>query len=183
MRRVNATGGTVDLAMGIIDGTHVLHLLIFQDFHFIFAVLLFFQPNPPTKIGMRFSCLYIHEAVWKFFFVCLWYETGSDGADEGQHGEDAIHQGQVTLSLHKIISKVGTRKVSSMIHSARPTVSPVVNIVFAWKLFCFEKRGRTDDMCKNNDHYRPWLWVGLVDQHREISKKMHLVYFKIYLIF
>ena len=24
--------------------------------------------------------------------------------------------------------------------------------------------GRTDDMCRNNDHYRPWLWVGLVDQ-------------------
>ena len=22
----------------------------------------------------------------------------------------------------------------------------------------------TDDMCKNNDHYRPGLWVGLVDQ-------------------
>ena len=24
--------------------------------------------------------------------------------------------------------------------------------------------GRTDGMCKNNDHYRPWLWVGRVDQ-------------------
>ena len=24
--------------------------------------------------------------------------------------------------------------------------------------------GRTNDMCKNNDHYRSWLWVGLVDQ-------------------
>ena len=38
----------------------------------------------------------------------------------------------------------------------------------AWHLFCFEKwqrtDGRTEDMCKNNDHYRPWLWVGLVDQ-------------------
>ena len=22
----------------------------------------------------------------------------------------------------------------------------------------------TDDMCENNDHYRPWLWAGLVDQ-------------------
>ena len=26
-----------------------------------------------------------------------------------------------------------------MIHSAKPTVSPVVNIVFAWKLFCFAR--------------------------------------------
>ena len=42
-----------------------------------------------------------------------------------------------------------TRQVSSMIHSARPTVSPVTNIVFAWNLFCFEKWGRTDDMWKN----------------------------------
>ena len=53
-----------------------------------------------------------------------------------------------------------------MIHSARPTVSPVANIVFA--LFCFARfvvflffldlkseDGRTDDMCKNNDPYRP----------------------------
>ena len=32
-----------------------------------------------------------------------------------------------------------TRKVSSMIHSARPTVSPVENIVFAWNLFCFAR--------------------------------------------
>ena len=38
-------------------------------------------------------------------------------------------------------------------------------------LFCFaifEKWGRTDErtdnMCKNNDHYRPALWVGRVDQ-------------------
>ena len=37
----------------------------------------------------------------------------------------------------------GTRQVSSMIHSARPTVSPVANIVFVWYLFCFEKWGRT----------------------------------------
>ena len=54
-----------------------------------------------------------------------------------------------------------------MIHSARPTVTPVANIVF----FCFVlldlKSGdvltyaygrtdeRTDNMCENNDPYRP----------------------------
>ena len=27
----------------------------------------------------------------------------------------------------------------------------------------FEKYGWTDTMCENSDHYRPWLWVGLVD--------------------
>ena len=65
-----------------------------------------------------------------------------------------------------------------MIHSAKPTVSPVAKIVFCF--FClirFEKWGRTDgrrtdgrtdvrtdDICENNDPYRPWLWVGRVDQ-------------------
>ena len=49
-----------------------------------------------------------------------------------------------------------TGQVSYMIHSARPTVLPVVNIVF-----CFV---RTDNMCENNDPYRPSLWVGRVDQ-------------------
>ena len=23
----------------------------------------------------------------------------------------------------------------------------------------------TDDMCENSDHYRPWSWVGLVNQY------------------
>ena len=31
-----------------------------------------------------------------------------------------------------------------MIHSARSTILPIVNIVFRWNLFCFEKWGRTD---------------------------------------
>ena len=45
-----------------------------------------------------------------------------------------------------------------MIHSARPTVSPVfVNIVFAWKLFCFARlwKVRKDNTCENNDCGRP----------------------------
>ena len=54
-----------------------------------------------------------------------------------------------------------TRQVSSMIHSARPTVSPVANIVFAGNLFCFEKLGLTDG--------RPWLWAGRVDQKYVLS--------------
>ena len=58
--------------------------------------------------------------------------------------------------------------MSSMIHSVKPTVWPVTNIVFT--LFCFarfwkvRKGGRTDDMCENNDPYRSWLWVGRVNQ-------------------
>ena len=33
-----------------------------------------------------------------------------------------------------------------------------------WNLYCFEKWRRTDDICKNNDHYMSCMWVGLVDQ-------------------
>ena len=33
-------------------------------------------------------------------------------------------------------------------------------------LLDFEKWGRTDDMRENNDPYRPWLWVGRVDQNK-----------------
>ena len=61
-----------------------------------------------------------------------------------------------------------TRWVSSMIHSARPTVPPVAITIFNWTfLFCAILRRRTDvrtdDMYENSDHYRPWLWVSLVD--------------------
>ena len=58
-----------------------------------------------------------------------------------------------------------TRQVLSMIHSARLTVSLVFNIVFAWNLFCFGRFWKvatdwwTDNMCKNNYHYQPWLWI------------------------
>ena len=53
-----------------------------------------------------------------------------------------------------------------MITSARPTVSPVATIVFCCFVLLDLKSGdgRTDNMCENNDHYRPWLWVGWVDQ-------------------
>ena len=49
--------------------------------------------------------------------------------------------------------------MSSMIHSARPTFSTLANIVF---FVCGDER--TDNMYDNNDPYRPWLWIGRVDQ-------------------
>ena len=52
-----------------------------------------------------------------------------------------------------------------MIHSARPTVSPGSEHCFLLLCFSrFEMWGRTDNMCENNDPYRPWFWVGRVDQ-------------------
>ena len=65
------------------------------------------------------------------------------------------------------------RQVSSMIHSARPIVTPVTNIVFCYFVFLDLKsgnrctKGRSENMCENNDPYRPWLWVGRMDQYRQ----------------
>ena len=52
-----------------------------------------------------------------------------------------------------------------MIHSARPIVTPVANIVFCWFVFLDLKSGdgRTDDMCENNDPYfglAEWINLG-----------------------
>ena len=41
--------------------------------------------------------------------------------------------------LNSKLRKKKSRQVSSMIHSARPTVSPVVDIVFTWNLFCLAR--------------------------------------------
>ena len=42
--------------------------------------------------------------------------------------------------------------------------TPVANIVFCGFFSRFVRTdGTTDNMCENNDPYRPWLWVGRVD--------------------
>ena len=56
-----------------------------------------------------------------------------------------------------------------MIHSARPTVSPVANVVFTWNCFGFlDFDGRMT--FENNDHYWLWLWVGRVDQSKNLGE-------------
>ena len=67
----------------------------------------------------------------------------------------------------------GTMQVLSMIHSSRPIVTPVANIVFCCFVFLDLKsgEGRTNNMCENNYPYRPWLWVGRVDQKTVKGKK------------
>ena len=65
-----------------------------------------------------------------------------------------------------------------MIHSADPQSRQYWTFVFTWNLFCFArfwKVGtdvRTDYMCENDDHYRPWLWVGRVDQYKRNPLKL-----------
>ena len=51
-------------------------------------------------------------------------------------------RGIIICNMHFISILILTRQMSSMIHSVRPTVSPVANIVFT--LLDFEKWGRTD---------------------------------------
>ena len=38
------------------------------------------------------------------------------------------------------------------------------HLKFVLFLLDFVKCWRMDNMCENNDNYRPWLWVGRVDQ-------------------
>ena len=97
---------------------------------------------------------------WKVCYVLLHFKSVTDGLTE----ETCENNDHCRLDYEKDewINTSLTRQASSMIHSARITVSKVANIVFASNLFCFEVR--TDDMWKNNDHYRPWLWVGREDQ-------------------
>ena len=54
-----------------------------------------------------------------------------------------------------------------------PTVSPMVNIVFSLEI-CFVMKSDilTDNICENNDHYRPWLWVWRVDQYWLLSESL-----------
>ena len=60
-------------------------------------------------------------------------------------------------------NELKTRQVSSMIHSARPIVTSVANIFCCFAFSRFEKCGRTDGQHVRKT-YRPWLWVGQVDQ-------------------
>ena len=67
--------------------------------------------------------------------------------------------------------------VSSMIPSARPTDPPVVIIIFTRRLFCdILKSGLTYvNLCENNDHYWPGLWVGRVDQKTFFFKSQDFI--------
>ena len=83
--------------------------------------------------------------------------------------------GQVSPYATLFLKKINTSQVSTMIHSARPTVSPVATIVFCcFVLLDLKSTGRTDvrtdNMCGNSDHYRTCLWVGRVDQ-KTISRR------------
>ena len=53
-----------------------------------------------------------------------------------------------------------------MIHSSSYTVLAICNIISISNFLCFTgfEKNRTD-ICENNDHFRLWLWVALVDHY------------------
>ena len=80
----------------------------------------------------------------------------------------------LVLQHHIITKTVIARQVSSMIHSSRPTVSPVVNIVFAWNLFCFEKWGQTYRRTNGRHVQKQWsLPAVTVGWPRGSTSKIH----------
>ena len=75
--------------------------------------------------------------------------------------------------------KVRTNSIQDRCHqwSTRPDLQSCQwRTLFLISFARFEKWGWTDgrtDMCKNNDHYWPWLWVGRVDQLMTQLKKIN----------
>ena len=115
----------------------------------------------------------------KHFFHARFSQPTKDSA---KREKDELLRPKITKNeVREIGHKDTTRQVSSMIHSAKPTVSPVVNIVFS--LFCFArfwKMGTDVDLLRTyGQHVRkqwslywPWLWVGRVDQYKKVSVLM-----------
>ena len=58
--------------------------------------------------------------------------------------------------------KFGARGTSPLLP---PLVTPLCRWTKKWSEEEHFFDWRMDNMCKNNDHYRPWLWVGRVDQN------------------
>ena len=69
------------------------------------------------KYDMNNKIERMHEQFLKILCIILWQE---------------LHTRQIKVTYT-------TQVVSSVIHSARPTVLPVMNIVFTWNLFCFAR--------------------------------------------
>ena len=108
----------------------------------------------------------------KTYFVSLNFEKwgGTDGRtvkyEYSDHTVCFWPSGSITsiLYFNAFLEVIFTRKVSSMIPLARPTVPQVVVIIFMRLVFFqfFEKWGRmygrrNRNICENNDHYRPGL--------------------------
>ena len=73
---------------------------------------------------------------------------------------EITHAFRILDGLLNVYQSFAVEQVSSMLHSARPTVELVAITLI---LCCFEmfwkvgKDVRTHDMCENSDHYRIWL--------------------------
>ena len=91
---------------------------------------------------------YQHEKMKDTKILLLKKDAGSDWCTKLMNPLPSFHKGfgssYMYPSLHILyaIFKRGREDktcMSSMIHSTKLTVSPVVNIVFAWKLFCITR--------------------------------------------
>ena len=107
----------------------------------------------------------------EFYWVCEFFCTPHNSLCDGGSNiwrrtvfRSTTYKSQPCVSVfsYAILGRIKkkTRQVSSMIHSARPIVAPLANIVFGCFVFLDLKsgNGRTDgrtDMCKNNYAYLP----------------------------
>ena len=111
----------------------------------IIIVLIIHQNNKSDQVS-PFDNYWPHSAVLIGLIINYFIDRKSNLISQLANGQGnmviciGLKLGYFVLyNLEKIETyKTG---VSSMIHSAMPTVSPVANIVFAWNLFLFWKVG------------------------------------------
>ena len=80
--------------------------------------------------------------------------------------ESRVETKQFLFSGNSLESK--NNKTAGVINDPLGQTHSLASSENCFLLFCFvrcEKWGRTDNMCENNDPYRPWLWIGRVDQY------------------
>ena len=167
---------------------HFHSIFIMQDILFWFSLGVFVGQNeqilllsslPKTysfwDLKFQFQCLvYFFSGRWIRLFLFPYLTTPSNSLSS-----------QPSLDFASIIwiGIKGENRWHQWSTWPEPPVSPVVNIVLTSKkfLFCFARLWKvgTDNLCENNDNYRPWLWVSQVDQKawqkNALSQLMHFL--------
>ena len=78
----------------------------------------------------------------------------------------------------KHVAKWGWKKLkeSSMIPSARPTLTQIANIISAWFFLRIVRFWKYADKCEDYDHYCQWLRDGRVDQKELLQRTTNFLF-------
>ena len=118
-----------------------------------------------------YCIIYSQNAVSKrslpIIWVVVFFIEDDSGFSNNLISRLYFFEGNDNCCIYKI-SKIKNNKIG-VINDPLGQTHSHASREHCFLLFCFsrfEKWGRTDNMCENNDPYRSWLWVGRVDQFR-----------------